>query len=76
MGYWLYPKGTPEKQNASNLTRTANGTALWNLPYSKEVVLKIIELGCGNRMEYVSYSNFLCEWLKWLKKLEQCPHNF
>jgi hypothetical protein len=41
---------------------------IWNLPYPKEVVLKTIELDCGNRMEYVSYSNFLCEWLK---KIEQ-----
>jgi hypothetical protein len=68
-GYWKYPDGSPEKLDAWNLTRTANGTALWNLPYPKEVIFKTIELGCSNRRESVRYSNFLCEWLK--RKLEQ-----
>jgi len=68
-GYWKYPKESPEYQDAWHLTRNANGEALWNLPYPKEVVLKTIELGCGNRRECVRYSNFLCEWLQ--RKLEQ-----
>lgn len=68
-GYWNYPNGSFEKLNAWNLTRNANGVALWKLPYPKEVVLKTIALGCNNRMECVRYSNFLCEWLK--RKLEQ-----
>lgn len=68
-GYWKYPDGSPEKLDAWNLTRTANGIALWNLPYPKEFVLMTIKLGCGNRRESVRYSNFLCEWLK--RKLEQ-----
>lgn len=68
-GYWKYPDGSPEKLDAWNLTRIANGISLWNLPYPKEIVFKTIKLGCGNRMECVRYSNFLCEWLK--RKLEQ-----
>lgn len=63
-GFWDYPEGTKEKENAWSLTREANGLALWNLPYPKEVVLKTIEFGCNSRMESVRYSNFMCEWLK------------
>jgi len=68
-GYWKYPDGSPGKQNAWHLTRKENGEALWNLPYPKEVIFETIEIGCGNRMESVRYTNFLCEWIK--RKMEQ-----
>ena len=68
-GFWKYPDGSPEKENAYDLSREDNGKGLWELPYPKRFVLKTIEMGCGNRMESVRYSNFLCEWMK--RKLEQ-----
>jgi hypothetical protein len=63
-GFWTYPDGTYEKNNAYNLSRDDNCKGLWELPYPKEIILKTIEMGCSNRMESVRYSNFLCEWIK------------
>ena len=63
-GYWDYPDDSYEKKNAWDLTRKANGNALYKLPFPKEVLLETIKIGCGNRMECVRYSNFLCEWVR------------
>lgn len=63
-GFWEYPDGSHEKENASGLTRDKNGECLWLLPYPKKFVLETILLGCNNRQECVKYSNFLCEWMR------------
>ena len=66
-GYWTYPKGSYEGDNAFFLTRQKNCQKLYQLPYSKSFLLHTIVIGCRNRMESVRYSNHLCEMFK--KKL-------
>lgn len=63
-GFWKYPEGTHEKENAFVLSRQASGNALFNLPYSHALIFKTIEIGCGNRRESVRYSNSICEYVK------------
>lgn len=67
-GYWKYPEGTYERENAYDLTRKRNCQKLFELPYSKSFLIYTTILGCGNRMESVRYSNHLCEIMK--KKLQ------
>lgn len=68
-GFWDYPEGTYERDNAYTLSRNDNCQGLYDLPYPKEVIIETIKMGCSNRMESVRYSNFICEWLK--RKMEQ-----
>jgi hypothetical protein len=68
-GFWDYPDGSKEKENASALTRIDNGNALWELPYPRSIIYETINMGCLNRCESVRYSNFVCEWIK--RKIEQ-----
>jgi hypothetical protein len=63
-GYWEYPEGSDEKNDAWNLTFDDNMRGLYELPYSKKFVLATVKFGCSNRMECVRYSNHLCEWFK------------
>ena len=63
VGFWQ-----TDKDNAWNLTRRNNASALFNLPYSKKLLLETVIFGCCNRMESVRYSNFLCVWIE--RKIE------
>lgn len=63
-GFWKYPKGSYEYENAYDLTRKKNGEKLYELPYPKEFLLHTIKLGCNNRQESVRWSNYICEWMK------------
>jgi hypothetical protein len=63
-GFWKYPEGSPEKEKAYDLTRDANGRALWRLPFPKRFLIKSIDIGCETRMESVRYSNFLGVWME------------
>jgi hypothetical protein len=63
-GFWDYPEGTYEKENAWDLTLKANSRALYDLPYPRAVIVETVSIGCSNRMESVRYSNFICEWVK------------
>ena len=63
-GYWKFPEGSYERENAYNLSREANGKALYKLPYSHDLIFKTIHMGCCNRMESVKYSNTICEYVK------------
>jgi len=62
-GYWKYYEGTYARENAYNLSRAYAIYRLSKLPYPRKVLLKTIDIGCGNRQESVSYSNFLCDWV-------------
>lgn len=64
VGYWKYPDDSEEYKNAWSLTKTANGEALYELPYSHALIFETIKIGCGNRQESVKYTNFLCEIIK------------
>jgi len=68
-GFWKFPKGTYENDNAWRLTRENNGECLWKLPYPKKFILHTIDIGCSNRHESVRFSNFICEWMK--RKINQ-----
>jgi len=35
----------------------------YNLPYSKELLLETISIGCSRRTESVRFSNFFCEYI-------------
>lgn len=63
-GYWMYPKGSYERENAWTLSKIRNGEALYNLPYSHDLIFKTIEMGCANRRESVRYTNTICEYVK------------
>ena len=63
-GYWKFPDGSYEKENAYDLSRHHNLSALCTLPYPRELIKDTVKIGCGNRMESVRYSNCLCEWVK------------
>ena len=63
-GFWKYPEYSYEKENAYELSRKDNFEALCELPYPREAIKLTIDIGCGNRMESVRYSNFICEWVK------------
>lgn len=68
-GFWWFPEGSYEYENAYKLSREKSGLCLWSLPYPKRFLLETIDIGCLNRMESVRYSNFVCEWMK--RKIEQ-----
>ncbi len=70
-GFWKYPDGTEEKSNAWNLSREANGVALFRLPYSHALIFETISYGCNTRQECVRFSNFMCEYVK--RKLANKP---
>lgn len=63
-GFWKYPEGSYERDNACELSRKDNCNALFELPYPKKFVLKTVEIGCRTRLESVRYTNCLCEWMK------------
>lgn len=63
-GFWQYPEGSYEKENAYTLSREDNFKGLCELPYPRELIKETIKMGCSNRQESVRYSNFICEWIK------------
>jgi hypothetical protein len=69
-GFWKYPEGSHEKENAWYLSRKANGNALFKLPYSHSLIFETIEYGCGTRQESVAFSNFMCEYVKRMIELK------
>ncbi len=62
-GFWKYPEGSPERENAYTLSTEDNFKGLCELPYPREIIKKTVQYGCSNRHESVRYSNFLCEWV-------------
>lgn len=63
-GYWNYPEGSYERNNAMDLTFKDNRKALFDLPYPKKFILYTVEFGCDRLLESVPFSNFMCEWVK------------
>jgi hypothetical protein len=63
-GFYNYPKDSDEYKNAYDLTRKANGEALYNLPYSHALIFETIRIGCNSLQESVKYSNTICEYVK------------
>lgn len=67
-GPWAQPEGSYAHTNAYTLCMKQAVSAMWKLPFSKDVLLRTIDEGCGNRMESVRYSNFLCVWMERKRK--------
>jgi len=64
-GFYKYAEGTNERDNAWSLTRSDNCVGLWELPYPKHLILKVMKYACDTSiMESVRYVNFICEWIK------------
>ncbi len=63
-GYWEYPKGSYERENAYDLTFKSQCDGLWNLPYPKQMIIEMINHACCRRMDNVRGVNCLCEWIK------------
>lgn len=63
-GYWAYPEGSYEKENARDLTFKSQCDGLWNLPYPKQMIIEMIEHACCRRIDNVRGVNCLCEWVK------------
>lgn len=63
-GYWKYPEGSEERENAWELSYNENCRALYDLPYPKNFILHTVKVGCNNRLESVPYTNLLCEYMK------------
>ena len=61
-GYWKYPEGSEERENAYTLQRQFNLKKLCLLPYPREAILYAIQLGCSSRYESVRSVVNLCEW--------------
>jgi len=63
-GYWAFPKGSYEQQNASILSYRRNILELYRLPFPDQVLEEAAELGYAHQKASVRYSNFLCEWVR------------
>lgn len=58
-------------------TRKRNGELLYNLPYSKDFILKTIDIGCNTLNESVRFSNFLCIFMeRKIKALETYKNKY
>jgi hypothetical protein len=67
-GYWSAPEASEYKRDAWSLCFERSCKFMWNLPFSHAILLKTIDMGCGNRKESVRYSNFICVWIQ--RKIE------
>lgn len=52
-----------EHPDAGQLTFKDNCKAMWDLPFTKDLLLETIRMGCRTRQECVRYSNSVCVWL-------------
>lgn len=68
-GYWKYPEGTEERDNAFTLSRQQNLKELCKLPFANRLKWATVDMGCKNRMESVRYTNFVCVWVE--RKMKQ-----
>lgn len=61
-GFWRYPEGSDERENAWDLSYAANTKALLDLPYPYRLIKTSITYGCNTRRESVKFSREVCEW--------------
>ncbi len=62
-GFWEYPEGTHEHDNAWNLSWEHNTKLLKSLPYAPSLIKDSVIVGCQLRMECVQYSNYFCHYI-------------
>ena len=67
--YYRAPVGSFEHEHAYELSRRNNILCLYRLPWPLSVLFETIDIGCRNRHECVSYSNFIAEWV-WRKHMQ------
>ena len=63
-GFWEYPEGSYERENAYTLSHEDSFEGLWELSYPKKMIITIVPLLCNIRTESVRDVNFYCEWVK------------
>ncbi len=63
-GFYAYPDGSYEKENAWELTGLRNCKKMWELPFPKRALLMTMKLGCDQREESVADSNSMCVYLQ------------
>lgn len=68
-GFWEYPDGSYEKENAYMLSREDNINGMLELPFPRSILKWSVIQGCGNRMESVRYSNFIGTWFERTKNM-------
>lgn len=63
-GFWEYPEGTPERENAFVLSHQDNVEALLEMPFPYRLIYYVSAIhGCNNRMESPRYTFFFCYWV-------------
>lgn len=62
VGFWAYPEGSDERENAFQLSHQDNYQALIELPYPRKLIIRSVQLGCYNHHESPRYSHFVCWW--------------
>jgi hypothetical protein len=61
-GYWQYPEGSEEREDAGYLTMEENLAALEQLPYPFTLIQWSIGVGCNLGGECVAFSRQVCQW--------------
>jgi len=64
VGFWNYPEGSIERENAGKLTHNKNGRCLWKLPFPKYFLLETIKIEHNVMTESVKYSNSIGVWME------------
>jgi hypothetical protein len=62
-GFWKYPEGSEERENAYTLQGEANQKALLALPFPYRLIRWTIEFGCPRRCESVKFTRECCQWV-------------
>ena len=68
-GFWQYPEGSEEKENASILSRKDNIEGMLELPFPRSILKWSVTDGCYSRWESVRYSNFIGTWFERTQKM-------
>lgn len=68
-GFYRYPEGSYERENAYDLSRKTNLKKLCALPYPRRAVLYAIDLTCHQRSESVRMTVNLCEFIARMRAL-------
>ena len=61
-GYYLFPEGSYERENAWQLSRDEAIEKLLKLPYPRDLIKWIINYGCSTRMESYRFVKNTCIW--------------
>jgi len=72
-GFWRYPDGSYEKENAYMLSREDNIEGMLELPFPRSILKWSVIQGCNSRNESVRYSNFIGTWFERTREMLMKP---